>query len=95
MATNQREISPGAAAVAAFLCGALVGAAVALLVAPQSGRETREQLTRYGREGRERLGRLADRASDVVDHAVERGREIVDERKGWGTGHVTDKHVSG
>ena len=35
MATNQREIAPGAAAVVAFLCGALVGAAVALLVAPQ------------------------------------------------------------
>lgn len=51
-------------ALAAFAVGALVGAAVALLLAPQSGQETRERLRDFAREAEERLRR---RSFDGVD----------------------------
>lgn len=54
----------------AFMVGATVGAAVALLYAPAAGDETREYLTRRAREGR-------DRAAD----AARQGREIINRQR--------------
>jgi gas vesicle protein len=51
MANN--EMGPGGLLVA-FMAGAMVGAAVALLYAPASGEETREYLGQRAREGRDR-----------------------------------------
>lgn len=62
----------GASVVLAFLIGGLAGAAVALLYAPRSGRETRDLLAEKWREGAERGRRLKD-------EAVARGRNLVDE----------------
>ena len=66
----------------AFLLGAVAGAAVALLYAPATGRETREFLGEKAREGRERAteaaakGREAvNRGRETVATAIERGRE--------------------
>lgn len=66
----------------AFLVGAVAGAAVALLYAPATGRETREFLGEKAREGRDRAteaavkGREAfSRGRDVVSDAIDRGRE--------------------
>ena len=66
----------------AFLVGALSGAAVALLYAPRTGRETREYLGEKAREGRARAADAAARSRDVLNQgrdtlttAVERGRE--------------------
>lgn len=62
-----------------FLTGAAIGAAVALLYAPQSGEETRRQLRQKADEGREQLsesGReLVDRGRDLY----EKGRAMADE----------------
>jgi gas vesicle protein len=58
--------------VLAFLLGGLTGAAVALLYAPRSGRETREMLTERMREGEAR-------ARELKEAAVRRGREAIDE----------------
>ena len=66
----------------AFLVGALSGAAVALLYAPKSGRETRDYLGEKAREGRARAadaaakGREAvNQGRDTITTAIERGRE--------------------
>jgi gas vesicle protein len=56
----------------AFLAGGIAGAAVALLLAPQSGELTR------GFMGR-KLNDNADSARDLRDRAVRRGREIREE----------------
>ena len=52
----------------AFLAGALAGGVAALLMAPRSGRETREQLQETTREaldqGREKVGDAADAVSE-------------------------------
>lgn len=66
----------------AFLVGAMTGAAVALLLAPASGEETREYLGERAREGREKARQAMDqgrdyyqRQRDNVASAVDRGRE--------------------
>jgi gas vesicle protein len=77
---DDRGFSPGAVGLA-FLSGALVGAAVALLLAPQSGRESREQLQRYARRAEENLHELTDKAAEALDKAVDKGREFIQEKK--------------
>jgi gas vesicle protein len=66
----------------AFLLGAVSGAAVALLYAPASGRETREYLGDKAREGRERATKAAERSREIINQgretlttAIDRGRE--------------------
>jgi gas vesicle protein len=58
------------------------GAAVALLYAPTSGRETREFLGDKAREGRERAAVAAEKGREVINQgrdtlttAIDRGRE--------------------
>jgi gas vesicle protein len=55
-----------------FLLGGLAGASIALLLAPQSGRETRRTVSRRMRSG-------VDAARDLGSRMVSRGREVGDE----------------
>ena len=55
-----------------FLLGGLTGAAVALLYAPRSGRETRELLG-------EKFGEASERGRELKDQVVSRSRELMDE----------------
>jgi gas vesicle protein len=73
--------------------GAIVGAAVALLMAPQSGAETREDLKKVAQdlsksteEFRKRSTELLDTAKTKVQQAYEAGREAVQRRRGSGAG---------
>jgi gas vesicle protein len=66
--------------IVAFLSGALLGAAVAVLLAPQTGRESRERLRKYARRAGEDLGTIADEAAEAWGTAVEKGREFLQEK---------------
>jgi gas vesicle protein len=57
-----------------FIKGALIGAAVALLFAPRSGRETREFLS-------ERGGEIYDKASYIARDTRDRAQTIVSEAR--------------
>jgi gas vesicle protein len=78
-----RDDSAGAGNILlAFLLGAVSGAAVALLYAPTTGRETRELLSERAREGRETAAEAAKKGRQVIAQgretlttAIERGRE--------------------
>jgi len=66
----------------AFVLGAVSGAAVALMYAPATGRETRDYLGDRAREGRDRATDAAAKASQMVQQgretlttAIEKGRE--------------------
>lgn len=70
--------------------GAVIGAAVALLLAPKTGEETRELLrekgTDWARQARERSSELAKRAQETMGDAqvraqeyLGRGREMVED----------------
>jgi gas vesicle protein len=53
-----------------FMAGAGIGAALALLFAPKSGRETREMLARTATDSR-----------DFINNKVTEGRQLMDEKR--------------
>jgi gas vesicle protein len=65
----------------AFVTGGLLGAAAALLLAPQSGRESQKQLRGYARRAEEDVHELADKAAEVVDQAMDKGREFLKDKQ--------------
>jgi len=73
--------SSAAGVLLAFLSGAALGAVAALLLAPQSGRESRKQLRGYARRAEDDLRELAGRASEVIEEAVGEGQEFLESKK--------------
>ncbi len=69
----------GAANLAWFLTGAALGAATALLLAPQTGDETREYLRKRAEDGRGQLGRSGREALDRGRELYDRGKELADD----------------
>lgn len=79
--------------VVAFVLGAIAGAAVALLMAPASGEETRRVLAEKAREGREKANEAARQGREFVNRqretfttAIERGREAYQQARGTAAG---------
>ena len=72
-----------AAAVIAFVSGAVIGVATALLLAPASGREVREKLTGFGENTAERMKRLAREAKFKVTPRTKRGNYEYDGGDAW------------
>ena len=70
-----------AAVVLVFLSGAALGAVAALLLAPQTGRESREQLRGYARRAEGNLRDLAGCAGETFEEIVGEGKEFVDSKK--------------
>lgn len=78
-----RDEGAGAGSVLlAFILGAVSGAAVALLYAPVSGRQTREYLADRAAEAREKAAEAAAKGRDALNQgrdtlstAIDRGRE--------------------
>ncbi|HEX4769439.1 MAG TPA: YtxH domain-containing protein [Bryobacteraceae bacterium] len=65
--------------IAWFVGGALLGAAVALLLAPDSGDETRRKLLKQAQKSSKKLG---ESSQDIVEKGrelYERGRELAEE----------------
>ena len=91
-----RDDSASATVVVAFVLGAITGAAVALLMAPASGEETRRALADKAREGRERAAEAAkqgrefvNRQRDTLSSAIDRGREAYEQARGGATRPAT------
>jgi len=66
----------------AFILGAVSGAAIALLYAPQTGQQTRDYLGEKAEEARRRAAEAAAKGREVISQgretlntAIERGRE--------------------
>ena len=72
----------------AFLAGAMIGAGAALLLAPQTGAQTRTLLRDYAQkaedEVRERMGEMREKmkeAKTTLDSALEQGKQFLQEKK--------------
>ena len=79
MMSNGRD----AAKVAAFVAGgAVVGAALGLLYAPQSGPETRRQIRLYAKKAQVHAIRYGRTIKDNVDHALESGKSWLAKKEG-------------
>jgi gas vesicle protein len=65
--------------IAWFLTGAFIGAAAAILYAPQSGKETRKYLSEKTQAGREAVESATQDIADAGKDMFERGRQLVDD----------------
>jgi gas vesicle protein len=82
MMNDDESSSPGTALLA-FAGGALLGAGLALLFAPQSGRKTRRQLAGWAEEAGGYARDLADEASDNMKSAREKGADWLQQAKDY------------
>ena len=62
-----------------FLAGAVVGATLALLFAPTSGKQTRRVITRSTKDGREAVEASGRELMDRGKELYERGKEIAED----------------
>jgi gas vesicle protein len=58
----------------AFILGGLIGAALGVLYAPKSGKETRRDIKRFSED-------VADKVKDLGEDFTEKGRKVYEERK--------------
>jgi gas vesicle protein len=84
-----RDDNEAGTVILAFILGAATGAAVALLMAPATGEETRRMLADKAREGRDRANDAArqgrelwDRQKETISTAFERGKEAYEQARG-------------
>ena len=70
-----------AAILLAFLSGAAMGTVAALLLAPQSGDASRDQLRRYARRAEDDLRDLAGRAGEAFEEVVDQGKDFVEAKR--------------
>ena len=78
--SEERGFSAGSIALA-FVVGGIVGAGVALLTAPQSGRETREKIKDLADEAKEKIVSVAEDAKEKMLETYSRGKDMVGEKK--------------
>jgi len=87
--SENKEGSAVPTVIAAFAVGALMGAGLAILFAPRSGKETRDMIAKKGHdlkdaasealdEGKKMLGEAKDRANHVIASGKEAVREVAD-----------------
>src|SRR5437870_13793974 len=80
MAAEDSGFSSGAVAFA-FLAGAIIGAGAALLLAPQTGAETRKLLRDYAEKAEEEIRERLPEAKAMLDSAIEKGKDLVEKGK--------------
>jgi len=65
----------------AFVIGGIVGAGVAMLMSPQSGRELRQKIKELAANVKEKGEDYIAHVKEKVTSAVEHGKEFVEEKK--------------
>ena len=67
--------------LAYFLVGGGIGAIIALLFAPRTGRETRDLISQKASESKDRLSTASRNVSEKVSTYVDKGKELVNTQK--------------
>jgi gas vesicle protein len=78
-AETDESQSQAASNIGWFLTGAFLGAATAILYAPQSGKDTRKYLSEKTQQGREAVESAGQDIAEVSKDMFERGRQLVDD----------------
>jgi gas vesicle protein len=76
---NPEEDFSLASNIAWFLTGAFIGAAVAMLYAPKSGKETRQYLADKVHQSKDAVTESSNNIVEVSKDMFERGRQLVDD----------------
>jgi gas vesicle protein len=71
----------GSAVALGFILGGVIGAGIAMLFAPESGRRTRERLRDLAADMRDKTIDLSEDLRDKAEDAMERGREVYEEKR--------------
>ena len=69
----------GASRLAWFLTGAIIGATIAILYAPKSGKDTRQYISDKTHQGAEALSQTSTDLLDAGRDMFERGRKLVED----------------
>jgi len=64
-----------------FLTGLGIGAAIGVLYAPKSGRETREMILQKAEEGRDLAKESAQKAREQAGQFVSKGKDVLNQQK--------------
>lgn len=80
MSHHENGISTSTVLVS-FLAGAALGAGLALLYAPKSGRETREQIADLADDAACRIKEYTRDAQEKIREALDDGKELLREKK--------------
>ena len=78
---QDREGLSAGVVLLAFLAGTALGTVAALLLAPQSGEESREQLRRYARRTGDNLRNFAGKAEERWETVIETGRKFIQSKR--------------
>ena len=71
----------GGSQVGFFLAGLGIGAVIALLFAPRSGKETRDMIVQKAEEGRDFVMTKSEEIRKQAEDAVEKGKDLVNKQK--------------
>jgi gas vesicle protein len=71
----------GGSKVGFFLAGLGMGAVIALLFAPRSGKETRDFIVQRAEEGRDFVKAKSEEIRKQAEDAVEKGKDLVNKQK--------------
>jgi gas vesicle protein len=71
----------GASKVAFFLAGIGIGAILALLFAPRSGKETRDFIAKKAEEGKDFVAGKGKELREQAEQYVEKGKDLVTKQK--------------
>lgn len=77
---GERGFSTGSV-ILSFVLGGLVGAGIALLTAPQSGRETREKIKGLADDTRKKASEYTGTVRDRLSSTLEEGKHYVEEKR--------------
>lgn len=80
MAQDDNGVSASTVLVS-FLAGAALGAGLALLYAPKSGREIRDQIGDLADDAVDKIKEYAKEAQDKIKATLEEGKETIMEKK--------------
>jgi gas vesicle protein len=80
MSSNDNGVSAGTVFLS-FLAGAAVGAGVALLIAPKTGKEIREKIAGLTEDAVDKIKEYVSEAQDKIKTSLDDGKEILMEKK--------------
>jgi gas vesicle protein len=78
---NEESSHSAGSLILAFFIGGLVGAGVALLLAPQPGKEARQKIKELAEDAKEKAAGYAEQVKGKVTSTVGKGKEIFEEKK--------------
>ena len=67
--------------ICSFFVGGLIGAGVALLMAPKTGEETRRMIKELAEDVKEKAENYIDQAKGTVGIYVEKGKDFIEKEK--------------